>query len=163
MAAVELTIPSVITSHSEEETISIGKRFAGALHPGDVVLLFGDLGSGKTRFVQGVCSGFDVNEPVVSPTFTIINQYTGTNGNQNKIRINHIDCYRLKVTDELIDIGMDELLASEDVSIVEWPQLVLPLIQDTCWKINIVPGNGEFERIITIDQITAGDDDGTGN
>jgi len=163
MHTIEITIPSVINSHSEEETISIGKQLAEKLQPGDVVLLFGDLGSGKTRFVQGMCDGLKVDEPVVSPTFTIINQYTGTDGDNEKFRINHIDCYRLKVTDELIDIGMDEILASEDISVIEWPQIALPLIRDAYWKITIEPGDGEFERVITIDHVMTDDNDCSGD
>ncbi len=160
MCDSEIKVPSVLTSDSEEETLRIGKYLSRRLRLGDIVALFGDLGCGKTRFVQGICSGLHVVEPVVSPTFTIINQYVGRNGNHKELTVHHIDCYRLKVTDELVDIGVDEILSSESISLIEWPQLVLPLIRGSYWKILIEPGESESRRIISIDRITAGGYDG---
>lgn len=154
-----MNIPSVITSESEEQTLRTGERFAKQLRRGDIVALFGELGSGKTRFVQGVCKGLGVGEPVVSPTFTIINQYTGMNGNRNELTVHHIDCYRLKETDELVDIGADEILSSDSISLVEWPQLIMPLIRGNYWKIVLEPGDEENRRTIHVDRINAGEDD----
>jgi tRNA threonylcarbamoyladenosine biosynthesis protein TsaE len=158
---VEIEVPFAVTSESEEETLRIGRRFAMKLQRGDIVALFGELGSGKTRLVQGVCGGLAVGEPVVSPTFTIVNQYTGKNGKHREITIHHIDCYRLKKTEELIDIGVDEILSSEGISLIEWPQLVLPLIRGSYWNITIEAGDRENRRIIHIDYTTAGGDDGS--
>lgn len=156
MSDTEISIPFVTASDSEEHTVHLGERFAGELRRGDIVALFGELGSGKTRFVQGICGGFHVEEPVVSPTFTIINQYAGRNGDRKAITIHHIDCYRLKKTDELIDIGVDEILSSDGISLIEWPHLVLPLIRGRYWKVVLEVGDQENRRIVSIDQITGG-------
>jgi tRNA threonylcarbamoyladenosine biosynthesis protein TsaE len=75
-------------TRSEDETIELGKRFSTILGPGDVVALFGDLGSGKTKFVQGVCIGLGVSETVNSPTFIIMNKYKG------RLTVYHFDFYR---------------------------------------------------------------------
>lgn len=151
-----MTIPSVIISGSESETYNIGKQFAKRLQRGDIVALFGELGSGKTRFVQGVCAGLQVNEPVISPTFTLVNQYTGFNGDGRTLQIKHIDCYRLTSANELIDIGVDEILSSNDICFIEWPELVEPLMPDTYWKIVIETGENENLRTIYIDRSFAG-------
>ncbi len=154
-----MTIPTVVTSKSEAETFDIGKQFAGQLRRGDIVGLFGELGSGKTRFVQGVCAGLQVDEPVISPTFTLVNQYTGYNGDGRTLKIQHIDCYRLTSIDELIEIGMDEMLSSNDICLIEWPQLIEPLIPDTYWKIVIESGRNENLRTIHIERSFVGGHD----
>jgi tRNA threonylcarbamoyladenosine biosynthesis protein TsaE len=159
MPDFEMTIPSVITSGSEVETYDTGKQFAERLHRGDIVALYGELGSGKTCFVKGICAGLQVNEPVISPTFTIINQYTGYNGDRRNFQIQHIDCYRLTVIDELIDIGIDEILSSNDICLIEWPQLVEPLIPDDYWKIVIETGKREHLRTIHIERNLIGEYD----
>lgn len=153
---LQMTIPSGIISGSESETYNIGKQFAKRLQRGDIVALFGELGSGKTRFVQGVCAGLQVNEPVISPTFTLVNQYTGFNGDGRTLQIKHIDCYRLTSANELIDIGVDEILSSNDICFIEWPELVEPLMPDTYWKIVIETGENENLRTIYIDRSFAG-------
>ncbi len=160
MPDIEITIPTVLTSDSEEDTLLIGTKVGQRLQRGDIVALFGDLGSGKTRFVQGICNGLAVDEPVVSPTFTIVNQYSGRNGDHRNLTIHHIDCYRLKTTDDVVDIGVDEIVSSDDISLIEWPQLVLPLIRGFYWKITIDPGDLENQRIIKIEQKAAGEHDG---
>lgn len=163
MSGIEINIPCDVASDSEEETRLIGKGFARKLRRGDIVALFGELGSGKTRLVQGICYGLRVDEPVVSPTFTIINQYSGQNGEHRALPVYHIDCYRLKATVELIDIGVDEIVSSDGISLIEWPELVLPLIRGTFWKVFIEGGDGKQRRIIRIDQAYTDGDDGSRN
>lgn len=158
-----INIPTEITSNSEEDTQLIGRTLSKSLRRGDIVALFGDLGSGKTRFVQGMCSGLSVQEPVVSPTFTIVNQYNGLNGDQKRLKIQHVDCYRLTTTDELVDIGAEELLSSDDIIVVEWPQLVLPLIRGVYWEISIELGELETQRIIKIGKKSTGANDDSRN
>ena len=105
------------------ETQSLGERLGRLITGRLVVTLNGDLGSGKTTFVQGVARGLDVPQDcyVTSPTYTIINEYPG------RLPLYHMDLYRLDSTDELIYLGLDEILCSQAVTIVEWPDL---LIQD---------------------------------
>ena len=101
----------------EEETTAAGERLAASLAPGDLVLLHGDLGAGKTAFVRGIARGLGVAEAeVTSPTFTLIQEYAGAGG-----ALHHVDLYRL--TDpEIEDLGLDELIASGSIVAIEWPE-----------------------------------------
>ena len=90
-------ITKTYVSNSVEETIEIGKNFGSNLSCGNIVSLIGNLGSGKTKFVQGISKFFDVKEIVSSPTFTLINEYNG-----NFCKIIHFDLYRLKTTEEIL-------------------------------------------------------------
>ena len=101
-------------SHSEAQTRRLGARLATLLNPGDVVALVGELGSGKTRWVQGVCKGLDVTDPVVSPTFTLVNEYQG------RCPVYHIDLYRITDSAELFTFGLEEYLYGSGISLIEW-------------------------------------------
>ena len=110
-----------IVSTSEQETIELGRQFAARLHKGDVIALYGDLGAGKTEFVKGICSFFDVEEIVTSPTFTIINHYHGITANDEEVKIYHVDLYRIESADDLREIGLSECMHSGDaIKLVEW-------------------------------------------
>jgi tRNA threonylcarbamoyladenosine biosynthesis protein TsaE len=101
-------------SHSEAQTRRLGARLAAWLSPGDVLALMGDLGSGKTRWVQGVCLGLGVSDPVISPTFTLVNEYQG------RYPVYHIDLYRLTNVAETTTFGLDDYLYGSGVSLIEW-------------------------------------------
>ncbi|MZH45927.1 MAG: tRNA (adenosine(37)-N6)-threonylcarbamoyltransferase complex ATPase subunit type 1 TsaE [Nitrospinae bacterium] len=105
-------------SHSPEETLQLGKSLGSSLIPGDIILLFGDLGAGKTRLTQGICNGLglDKDEYIRSPTFTLINEYTG------KLPIYHIDLYRIDNQKELYSLGLEEVLFNQGITIVEWAE-----------------------------------------
>lgn len=105
-----------IRTCSAEETKNFGSKLAGSLKPGDVVCLFGDLGSGKTCLIQGICQGWGVAEPVVSPTFTLINEYNG------KSPVYHFDLYRLRSSAELINIGFQDYVYGGELVLIEWPE-----------------------------------------
>ena len=106
-----------ITTSSEEETSSAGERLAVSLAPGDVVLLYGDLGAGKTAFVRGIARGLGVNpEDVSSPTFTIVQEYAGP-----RATLYHVDLYRLEPK-EVDDLGLDELVSGDGIVVVEWAE-----------------------------------------
>ncbi|MBQ7170219.1 MAG: tRNA (adenosine(37)-N6)-threonylcarbamoyltransferase complex ATPase subunit type 1 TsaE [Synergistaceae bacterium] len=108
---------TVYTSHSESDTRRIGEKFAGTLRGGEVVLLSGDLGAGKTVFVRGVCGAFGVTG-VRSPSFTLINEYESPSG----LLIVHADLYRLD-PDGVGATGLDEYAGSDGViTFVEWPE-----------------------------------------
>jgi tRNA threonylcarbamoyladenosine biosynthesis protein TsaE len=140
------------TTNSQDETFELGFRFAAELKTGDVVALFGDLGAGKTEFIKGICSYFKVDELVNSPTFTIMNQYAGML-NDDEIPILHIDLYRIKKSNELKEIGFDEIIFSGDsIKLVEWADKAFGLLPPDSYSINIkFKKNYENERIITID------------
>jgi tRNA threonylcarbamoyladenosine biosynthesis protein TsaE len=103
------------TTSSEEETAAAGEALARTLSPGQVVLLFGDLGAGKTAFVRGLARGFGAPpDDVSSPTFTLIQEYRG-----DRATLYHVDLYRLEPA-EIADLGLDELVDGDGVIAIEW-------------------------------------------
>jgi tRNA threonylcarbamoyladenosine biosynthesis protein TsaE len=111
-----------VVSNSLAETSILGTSLAPVLVPGDVVTLSGDLGAGKTTFVQGVASALGVTGPVTSPTFVIIHHYEG------RFPVVHMDVYRLDYIQEVLDLGFEELLQPDAVMLVEWGEAVSPLL-----------------------------------
>lgn len=111
-------------SYSEEETIEFAKKYASTLEKNKIILLCGDLGAGKTKFVQGVLRFFDLENEISSPTFTIVNEYVNDN-----ISIYHFDLYRLEDIDEFYAIGGEEYF-SKGICIFEWGELIEPLLKD---------------------------------
>jgi tRNA threonylcarbamoyladenosine biosynthesis protein TsaE len=107
-----------ILSSCEEMTRKLGELVGCLAQPGDVILLSGELGAGKTRFAQGVAAGagVDPSVPVVSPTFTLVNEYRG------RFPVYHLDLYRLSGGGDLGDLGIEELLHGRGVSVIEWPE-----------------------------------------
>ena len=102
-------------TQSEEETAAAGEQLARTLKRGDVVLLFGDLGAGKTAFVRGMARGLGGDpDEVSSPTFTIVQQYAGAGPT-----LYHVDLYRLE-PDEIDDLGIDDLVSGDDIVAIEW-------------------------------------------
>ncbi len=103
-----------ILTNSEEETSAVGERLAASLRPGDVILLYGELGAGKTAFVRGLARGLGASaEDVSSPTFTLIQEYPG------RLRLYHVDLYRLE-PQEIPDLGLEELVLGDGVVAIEW-------------------------------------------
>ena len=119
-----------ITS-SFSETKNLGIEFSKELVPGDIVLLYGDLGSGKTTFVKGVLKGLKYNHDVTSPTFSLINEY---DANHDVI---HIDCYREKNVDRWINLGINDYFNSTNIVIIEWPEILEEIIENRVIKIKI--------------------------
>lgn len=111
-------------SHSETQTRRLGARLGSLLAAGDVLALVGDLGSGKTRWVQGVCEGLEVTNRVISPTFTLVNEYQGT------LPIYHIDLYRLADAAEGATFGLEEYLYGAGVTLIEWADRALEIMPD---------------------------------
>ncbi|MFQ5823136.1 MAG: tRNA (adenosine(37)-N6)-threonylcarbamoyltransferase complex ATPase subunit type 1 TsaE [bacterium] len=105
-----------IVSNSPEETERLGEEFAYSLNPGDVVALIGELGSGKTVFIKGVCRGLNVEDDITSPTFTLIHEYNG------RVPVYHLDFYRIKKSDEIRELGYDEYLLDEGICLIEWAE-----------------------------------------
>ena len=107
-----------ISTDSHEKTLIFGDQLGKCLKAGDIVLLFGDLGAGKTTLTQGICQGLglDKGEHIRSPTFTLVNLYQG------RIPVNHIDLYRLDSLAEIEALGLEEYLFSNSVSLIEWSE-----------------------------------------
>jgi len=112
-----------IVSNSPEETISIGKRIAGFLTAGSVVALVGCLGSGKTCLTKGIALGLGITETVTSPTYTIINEYRMETSSASPTLL-HIDAYRLNCDKDFEDIGGDDIINSDRISIIEWSERI---------------------------------------
>jgi len=120
-----------ITS-SEQETIDLGCSIGIWASKGDIVLLFGDLGSGKTAMSKGIAKGLGVESCVTSPTFTLMQVYQG------RLNLYHFDLYRLNNTDELADLGYEEFLFSDDgVAVVEWADRMQELIPERYLRVDI--------------------------
>ena len=135
-------------SNSAEETYEIASRFAKQLNKGDIITLDGDLGAGKTAFVRGLADGLGLSDMVVSPTFTIVNEYR-----HGDVPLFHFDVYRLECDDDLYDIGWNDYVNRRGIIIMEWASVVKDEIDCPYIEINIArkPEMGENVREINID------------
>lgn len=111
-----------IMTTSAEETQRLGERLAHTVQPGDCLFLSGELGSGKTTFVQGFAKGLGITRRIISPTFTIVRQYEIQESKEIK-RLYHLDLYRINSQDDLQSIAIDDILKdSESIIVIEWPE-----------------------------------------
>jgi tRNA threonylcarbamoyladenosine biosynthesis protein TsaE len=131
-------------TRSPEATRALGAAIAAWLRPGDVVALVGELGSGKTTFVQGVAAGLGITARIVSPTFTIVREYEG------RVPLAHVDVYRLDRLQELHDLGFEELLDGEWVTVVEWGDAVERALPAEHLAVSLEPGAAPEERIVEV-------------
>ncbi len=137
-------------SSSPDQTHRLGRDLAALLGPGDCVALKGDLGSGKTRFVQGICAGLHVTDDVTSPTFVIVNEYTGVSSKGARLPVYHVDLYRLGSPEELYVMGCDDLFYGEGICLIEWADLGGDLIPDHAIAVHFAHA-GEMIRNLTIE------------
>jgi tRNA threonylcarbamoyladenosine biosynthesis protein TsaE len=135
----------ILNSGSASETIRIGKDVGSRLHRGDVVALIGELGTGKTHFIKGLASGVRVKRSkyLSSPSFTLVNEYPG------KVPFYHIDLYRLETREDAEDLGLEEYVQSEGVTVIEWADRIPSLIPKEALWIEIEYA-GEKDRTIQI-------------
>ncbi|HMR99905.1 MAG TPA: tRNA (adenosine(37)-N6)-threonylcarbamoyltransferase complex ATPase subunit type 1 TsaE [Anaerolineales bacterium] len=129
-----------VKSHNPEQTRHLGMRLGEALQTGDMICLQGDLGAGKTTFVQGIAQGWGSTDSVSSPTFILVNMYRRADGGQ----LFHMDAYRLDSTGEAEELDLDSMLA-EGALIVEWPERMQGLIPNERLWVEFTP-SGEEER-----------------
>lgn len=118
-------------SNSRKETENIAKAFAKTLKMGDVVCINGDLGAGKTAFTAGLAKGLGIKDDVVSPTFTIVNCYSGD------MPLYHFDVYRIADSDEMYDIGFDEYVAGNGITVIEWADIISDILPRERYDITI--------------------------
>ena len=137
----------VLFTRSGGETRAAGALLAAALRPGDVVLLCGDLGAGKTTMVQGIGDAFGVGEPMTSPTFTLVRTYA------TRPVLAHADVWRLCHLREVLDLGLDELLDEGAIGLVEWGDAVADALGRDALVVRLEPVAGEPETVrrITIE------------
>jgi tRNA threonylcarbamoyladenosine biosynthesis protein TsaE len=131
-------------THSPAETEAVGERLAAELRPGDVVLVSGELGAGKTTLVRGICRGLGVTDRVTSPTFTIGQRYAG------RTPVSHLDLYRLgELGDE--DPGLlDDYLTPDAVALIEWPGAAEPVLERVTSRVELRHAGGD-ERDVSIE------------
>jgi tRNA threonylcarbamoyladenosine biosynthesis protein TsaE len=142
-----------IVSTSEDETKSLGARMGRLLQAGDVVLLHGDLGSGKTTLAQGIAQGLAVEEYVQSPTFTLAAEHTGRTSAGEALTLYHLDLYRLRDPDELESFGYEDLVTQSDgIVVVEWPERAGDILPDEYLLVIIEP-MGPEERLLTLQPV----------
>lgn len=126
-----MTEPILATTSSVDATQALAAALAELARPGDLVLLAGDLGAGKTAFAQGFGAALGVTDRITSPTFTIVSQYEG------RLDFNHLDVYRLEQLHEVLDIGLPELLDEGGVTLIEWGDTVLPSLPPTYLEVRL--------------------------
>lgn len=112
-----------LISHSPQQTRNVGLHLGQVLQPGDVVLLFGQIGAGKTQLTQGIAHGLNIDGYVQSPTFTLVVEHEGTSSNGSRVRLYHIDLYRIDAPGEIETFGHEEYLDDPDgIVVIEWPE-----------------------------------------
>lgn len=139
------------TTSSEEETRAVARSFAERLQRGDVVALTGELGAGKTQFVKGVCEAFGVTEHVMSPSFVILNRYSGRDKSDAELLIYHLDLYRVASIEEVYDIGIEEFVYGDGITLIEWAELLGEMLPANRYDVRLSLGADTHERLISIE------------
>ena len=135
-------------SFSYDDTQVIAKEIADTLKGGEFIAMYGDLGAGKTAFVQGLAKALGITNHVTSPTFTIVNEYEG------RLPLYHFDVYRIADPDEMYEIGYDDYIDSDGVCVVEWAELIEDLFPDKYYKLTILKDEDkgfDYRKIILED------------
>jgi len=131
-----------IRTDAAEDTRAAGRALGPILGPGDAMALTGELGAGKTTFVQGVAAGLGFEGHVVSPTFTLVREYQG------RLRIHHVDVYRLERVQDVLDLGLDDATAEGGVLLVEWGDAVEGLLPPEHLVVTLATDEDETRRIV---------------
>jgi tRNA threonylcarbamoyladenosine biosynthesis protein TsaE len=129
-------------TRSASETEAVGERLAAELRPGDVVLVGGELGAGKTTLIRGACRALGVTEPVTSPTFTIGHTYSG------RLPVSHLDLYRLADLGQEDPALLDDYVTPESVSFIEWPGGAEPWVERVTRRVEIRHAGGDEREIV---------------
>jgi tRNA threonylcarbamoyladenosine biosynthesis protein TsaE len=149
-------VPLVLRSRGADETRAMAAVVAGACLPGDVLLLAGDLGAGKTTFAQGFGAGLGVTEPITSPTFTLVRHYPVIGGGPVTTLL-HADLWRLDRLHEIVDLGVGELVEDGAVALVEWGEAAEPVLGGDALAVDLTApddegddGDSDDERVIMV-------------
>ncbi len=133
-------------SFAPKDTFEFGKMLGEKLTRGTVICLYGDLGTGKTVFTKGLAKGLGISEPVVSPTFTIVQEYK-----EGRIPLYHFDTYRIEDYEEMYEVGLDDYLFGDGICVIEWAETIKELLPDEYYKLSIekVPEKGfDYRKLI---------------
>ena len=139
-----MRVAETVVSRSPEETRAIGARLGARLGSGAVVGCIGELGAGKTCFLQGLAAGLGVTSEVTSPTFVLVNLYRG------RLPVYHLDAYRTESLSEVLDLGVEEMFHGDGVTIIEWADKLLPLLPADAVIVRI-SGLGDEPREIVVE------------
>jgi tRNA threonylcarbamoyladenosine biosynthesis protein TsaE len=139
--------PIVARTSSPDGTRELAAALAGVLAPGDILLLVGDLGTGKTTFTQGLARGLGVADPVTSPTFTLVRAYRCGPGPVRTLF--HADLYRLDRLQDVVDLGLPEMVDDESVAVVEWGDVASSVFGSDLLTVRLVAGP-EQDRTVTV-------------
>jgi tRNA threonylcarbamoyladenosine biosynthesis protein TsaE len=141
-----------VTTHKElhartdsaDQTRAAAGAIAHLTRPGDLLLLVGDLGAGKTTFAQGFARALGVTEPVTSPTFTLLHSYEGD------VRVLHADVYRMGALQEVLDLGLHEALDEGDIALVEWGDAASAVLPSDRLEVGLSFGDGDEDRVLEL-------------
>ena len=129
---------------SAEETIELGKKIGKLLRKGDIIAMQGTLAAGKTTITKGIAAALGITETITSPTFCLISEYQGT------MPLYHMDVYRLDGTEDFINLGTDDMLYGDGVSIIEWSEKIMDELPKSTIVLKITPQD-DGSRLIEID------------
>ena len=136
----------VAFTDSVQATRQVAAAVAELVRPGDIILLTGDLGAGKTAFAQGFGAELGITEPITSPTYVLVHTY-----DEGRLLLNHLDVYRLEQVDEALDIGLAELLDDGGVTLIEWGDTIIPVLAADYLEIRLHLGETDDERRLEIE------------
>jgi len=137
----------LVTTSSVDGTRAVARVVADHACAGDLFVLAGDLGAGKTAFTQGLGAGLGVRDPITSPTFTLANRYEG------RLRLHHLDVYRLERLDEVADLDIAGLLDDDAVTVVEWGDTIRPALPPDYLQVRFTFGDADDDREVLIDAV----------
>jgi tRNA threonylcarbamoyladenosine biosynthesis protein TsaE len=138
-----------VNTSSVDETRKLGAALAEVARPGDVMLLAGDLGAGKTALTQGLGLGLGVEAQITSPTFVLARHYKG------RLLLHHLDVYRLEQMDEVFDVGIPEMLDDHALLVVEWGDAIAPALPADFLEVRLTFGATDDDRVITLRPVGA--------
>ena len=134
---------ATVPTASADETQTVAARLAALVRAGDLIVLCGDLGAGKTAFTQGLSRALGVTAPITSPTFTLANRYQGDN-----LTVHHLDVYRLARIEEVRDLGLPELVDDRAVTLVEWGDAIAAVLPGGYLEVRFRLGDGPDDRLL---------------
>ena len=134
----------VVRTDRLEATQAVGEALAGLVQPGDLVLLSGEMGAGKTALTQGLGRGLGVTDRITSPTFTIAHEYAG------RLTVHHLDVYRLEHLNEALDVGLSEILDDGSVVVIEWGDAIVPVLPADFLEVRLAFGDGDDDRVLRV-------------
>ncbi|MCH5288382.1 MAG: tRNA (adenosine(37)-N6)-threonylcarbamoyltransferase complex ATPase subunit type 1 TsaE [Treponema sp.] len=133
-----------LLSRNEAETITLGQKIGAKLQRGDIIALQGTLGAGKTTITKGIAQALGIQDTITSPTFCLISEYEGT------MPLYHMDVYRLEDSDDFINLGADDMLYGQGVTLIEWSEKIMQELPQKTIVLQLIP-NDDGSRTITLE------------